>query len=162
MARKITIKEHETNEVIEQEIKRTQNGRYRLRLQAIYLVLQKHSSKTIQTQLMISKPTLFRWINWYNEKGIKGLKEVSKGGRSEGNPKWDDTMFTALFAKLDKMEEYWSVPKMQAWIVNTYNVTVPERTIHHRLKVNGYSYKSNRPNPYKGDPNLQATFKKVG
>ena len=45
MAKAITIKEHNTLEEIEREIKTTCDGRYRLRLQAIHLVMQKiHSA----------------------------------------------------------------------------------------------------------------------
>ena len=107
---------------------------------------------------MISRPALFKWVKWYNEKGLEGILKVSLGGRPEGNPKWDDSIFTALCAKLDLMEEFFSIPKMQAWIEDTYGVSIPERTIHYRLRVNGYTFKSSRPNPYKGDPDLQAAF----
>ena len=59
------------------------------------------------------------------------------------------------------MEEFYSVPKMQVWIKETYDATIPQNTIHNRLRDNGYTFKSSRPNPYKGDPNLQASFKKM-
>jgi transposase len=111
--------------------------------------------------LIISRPALFRWVKWYNEKGLERIRDVSSGGRPEGNPKWDNSIFDALFAKLDAMEEFFSVPKMQVWIEETYGKKIPERTIHDRLRVGGYSFKSSRPNPYKGDPNLQAQFKKT-
>lgn len=161
MAKLITIEKHNTLEELEQEIKTTRDGRYRLRLQTIHLVMQKLHSQEIRSQLMISNPSLFKWVKWYNEKGLEGIRKVSLGGRPEGNPKWDNSIFTALFAKLDLMEEFFSIPKMQTWIEETYGVNIPERTIHHRLKVNGYTFKSSRPNPYKGDPNLQAAFKKT-
>lgn len=161
MAKAITIKEHNTLEEIEREIKTTRDGRYRLRLQAIHLVMQRMHSAEIQSQLMISRPALFKWVKWYNEKGLDGILKVSLGGRPEGNPKWDDSIFTALCAKLDLMEEFFSIPKMKAWIEDTYKVSIPERTIHYRLRANGYTFKSSRPNPYKGDPDLQAAFKKT-
>jgi transposase len=110
---------------------------------------------------MITKETMFRWMKWYNAKGLQGIKEVSKGGRAEGNPKWDAAIFEKLFKKLDQMEEFYSVPKMQVWIEENHGVTIPEQTIHYRLKKGGYSFKSSRPNPYKGDPSLQAQFKKT-
>ncbi len=161
MAKNITIQKHQTLEEIESEIKSTHDGRYRLRLQAIYLAMQKMHSHQICSQLMISKQALFKWIKWYNEKELEGIKNVSKGGRDEGNPKWDASIFEALFAKLDLMQEYWSTPKMHVWIEETFKVRIPERTIQHRLKIGGYTFKSSRPNPYKGDPNLQAAFKKT-
>jgi len=161
MAKPITLNRQHTTEELDHEIRRTRDGRYRLRLQAIVLVMEGLNAQTITERLKIGRDTFFRWVKWYNEKGLDGIKEVSKGGRPDGNPKWDDAIFEALFAKLDVMEEFFSVPKMAAWIESEYGVNIPERTIHARLKVGGYSFKSSRPNPYKGDHDLQAGFKKT-
>lgn len=161
MAKLITIVRQHTEKELEHELKVTKDGRYRLRLHVILLVMQKCTSDQIRSKLLVSKPALFKWVRWYNEKGLEGIREVSKGGRKEGNPIWDDSIFQALFKKLDAMEEFWSSPKMSIWIEETYKVKIPERTIRSRLKSNNYSFKSSRPNPYKGDPNLQAAFKKT-
>jgi transposase len=157
----ITITPHHTQEELEQELKKTNDGRYRLRIHVILLAMQQYNSASIRKQLMVGRPTIFNWVRRYNQKGLKGIKEVYKTGRSEGNPKWDNSIFEALCAKLDLMEEFWSVPKMREWIKERYKVEIPERTIHYRLKMNGYTFKSSRPNPYKGDPALQAAFKKT-
>lgn len=161
MAKPITLQQHCTQVDLEREISKTRDGRYRLRLQAIVLVMRGLNSQQILSQLMICRNTLFRWIKWYNEKGLEGIRVVALGGRPEGNPLWDDTIFDALFKKLDLMEEFFSVPKMQSWIEEVYGVIIPENTIHNRLRVGGYTFKSSRPNPYKGDPLLQAAFKKT-
>jgi transposase len=161
MAKPITINKQHTEQELEKEIKHTRDGKYRLRIQVILQAMQKKSSIEIHKNLLVNKDTIFRWVRWYNEKGLQGIKEVSKGGRKEGNPIWDNNIFDALCDKLDLMEEYWSIPKMQSWIEENYGVKIPLSTIHHRLGVNGYSFKSSRPNPYKGDPNLQAAFKKT-
>lgn len=160
MPKKITLENHHSNEELEKEIKSTRDGRYRLRLQAILLIQQGVKTKIIIQQLQIGRETFFNWKRWYNERGLVGIKEVSKGGRAEGNPVWDNTIFEALYKKLDLMEEYWSVPKMQEWILKHYEVKIPDSTIEYRLKVNGYSFKSSRPNPYKGDKDKQDAFKK--
>lgn len=114
MAKAITIIKQHTKEELEKELKTTRDGRYRLRLQTLLLVHDKLSGAVIAKQLMIQRETVFKWVKWYNEKGLEGIKNVSSGGRPEGNPKWDDSIFEALFAKLDLMEEYFSVPKMQS------------------------------------------------
>jgi len=160
MKKCITIQPHHSKEELEQELKKTKDGRYRLRIHVILLAIAQYDSTQIRNQLMVSKPTIFKWVRWYNQKGLVGIRDIFNKGRSEGNPKWDNDIFDALFAKLDLMEEFWSVPKMREWIKECYHIEIPERTIHHRLKINGYTFKSSRPNPYKGDPNLQASFKK--
>jgi len=160
MPKTITLKKHHTNEELERELKFTKDGRYRLRIQAILLAQEGFKSHEIVKQLKIGKDTFFKWKRWYNERGLKGIKEVSKGGRAEGNPIWDKNIFEDLYRELDAMEEYWSIPKMQEWIIEKHNVKIPKSTIEHRLKVNGYSFKSSRPNPYKGDKEEQDEFKK--
>jgi len=161
MAKKITIKQDFSIGDIELEIKKTRDGRYRLRLQAVMLATQGLGSTLICKRLLINRKTLFVWIKLYNDKGLEGLRHISLGGRDKGCVKWDNEIFTALFNKLDAMEEFYSVPKMQVWIKETYDATIPQNTIHNRLRDNGYTFKSSRPNPYKGDPNLQASFKKM-
>lgn len=44
MAKAITINQQHTKEELEKELKRTKDGRYRLRLQVILLVLDKNES----------------------------------------------------------------------------------------------------------------------
>ena len=160
MPKTITLKKHHTNQELEHELKYTKDGRYRLRIQAILLAQEGLKSHEIAEQLKIGKDTFFNWKRWYNERGLIGIKEVSKGGRPEGNPIWDKNIFENLYRKVDAMEEYWSVPKMQEWIIENHDVKIPYSTIEHRLKVNGYSFKSSRPNPYKGDKEKQCSFKK--
>ncbi len=161
MAKTITLKTTISRDELQYQIKSTRDGRYRLRLQAVMLAMDGLGSLAIIKQLLIERKTLFRWIKLFNDKGIEGLKHICKGGRDKGCFKWDEEIFTALFTKLDNMEEFYSVPKMQSWIEDTYGITIPQNTIHNRLRANGYTFKSSRPNPYKGDPNLQASFKKT-
>ena len=162
MAKRITLHILHTEEDLLCEIKKTQDGRYRLRVQAILLMAQKRTVNEIVNQLLVGRDTVARWVKLYNCFGLDGLKHMSYGGKPKGEYyKWDCAIFKALFEKLDLMEEFFSVPKMQAWIEETHGVTIPQNTIHNRLKEAGYSFKSTRPNPYKGDPALQASFKKM-
>ena len=110
--------------------------------------------KTILEKMLISKNTYYDWIHRYNEGGCKALKKIKIPGRKEGNPKYDAKIFTDIFTALDKMDEYWSLPKIQKSIEIEHGIKVPLETIRARLKRAGYSYKSNRPSPYKGDAQL--------
>lgn len=160
MAKKRTFNKQHSEEELKKIIKTTTDGRYRLRVQVIFYILQNKSTEDIHKQLMVSTYSIFSWLKRYNEQGLEGLRSIKSGGRKEGNPIWDNSIFKALFEKLDQMQEYWSAPKMQVWIEKEFGVKIPERTIRYRLKKGGYSYKSSRPNPYKGDPKLQEEFKK--
>ena len=50
---------------------------------------------------------------------------------------------------------------MQKLVEEKHGVKIPCKTVRHRVKKAGYSYKSNRPSPYKGNKELQDEFKKT-
>jgi transposase len=156
----IQLKNHDTEDELLHEIRSTNNGRYQRRLRTILLAKRGISSKAIREELLISSATYSKWLKNYNEHGKDILKQHNSG-RKNGNPKYDDKIFKEVFEKLDLMEEYWSIPKMQKLVLELHNVQVPYETMRMRVKRAGYSYKSNRPSPYKGDKELQDNFKKV-
>ena len=157
---RLKIAEHNTIAEIEEEIKSTLPGRYRLRLQTILFTKQGVNPLEIQKILLISRHAYYTWVHKYNAKGIEELKQHNSG-RKEGNPKYDEKIFIELFEKLDSMQEYWSVLKMQKLVYELHGVHVPHETMRMRVKRAGYSYKSNRASPYKGDKELQEEFKKT-
>ena len=83
----------------------------------------------------------------------------NKGGRPEGNPKWDSALFEDLANVIDK-GGYWSIPKMQAWISEHHKKDIPEQTVWYRMNQLDYSYKGARPHPVQGDKDKQEVFKK--
>jgi transposase len=85
---------------------------------------------------------------------------MSKGGRPEGNPKWNTALFDNLVKEIDKGGRYWSIPLMVEWLKEHYKENVPENTVWYHLKRLNYSHKSARPHPYKGNKERQETFKK--
>jgi transposase len=157
---RIEITEHNTIDEIENEIKSVLPGRYRLRLQTIFLTKKGIHPSEIQKTLLVSKYAYYTWIHKYNNGGMQALKQHNSG-RKNGNPKYDDKIFVELFEKLDLMQEYWSIPKMQKLVLDLHKIEVPYETMRMRVKRAGYSYKSNRPSPYKGDKALQEEFKKT-
>ena len=158
---KITNHEKSVND-LEGLAKSTTNGRHKIRLTVIAHILRDPSirSKSLCRMFLIQKGTISKWLKKYNQGGIDELLDINLGGRPEGNPKWDKNIFQSLFDELDKQEEYWSVPKMQSWIEKHHDATIPLSTIEYHLKNSNYSYKSNRPSPYKGDRDAQGRFKK--
>ena len=155
----LKIKEHDSLDELEKAIKVEKYGRYRLRLQTILLAKKGVKSKDIKSNLMISSKAYCTWVHKYNNGGKEALKAMGSG-RVEGNPKWDKKIFEALFKKLDDMAEWWSVLKMQEWINEEYGDNIPTTTIEYHLHKNNYSWKSNRPSPYKGDEDQKEEFKK--
>ena len=149
----IQLKNHDTEDELLQEIRSTKNGRYQHRLRTILLAKRGISSKAIREELLISSATYSKWLKNYNEHGKEILKQHNSG-RKNGNPKCEDK----IFKEVDAMDEYWSIPKMQKLVLELHNIQVPDETMRMRIKRAGYSYKSNRPSPYKGDKELQDNF----
>jgi len=157
----IKIQEHNTEAELKREIRDTTDGRYQLRLNTILLAKKGMGSKLIQKEVLISPNTYYNWVHTYNEKGMEGLKNIKTTGRAEGNPGYEEKIFIEVFKELDEMNEYWSIAKMRKFVKDLHNEDVPEETMRMRVIRAGYSHKSNRPSPYKGDKDKQEAFKKT-
>jgi transposase len=157
----LKLENHNTIKELKQEWRKAIDGRYQLRLNTIILLKEGERSGKIQQKLLIGSDTYCRWIRSYNEGGMEALKNIKITGRKEGNPEYEDYIFEELFKELDSMQEYWSVVKMQKFVKDLHNIEVPNETMRMRVKRAGYSYKSNRPSPYKGDKVKQEAFKKT-
>ena len=150
---------HTLVELMDAKNKSSDEGQ-KLRLRAIINIKRGKRIKQVSEELLVSRRSVSKWQNIYNEKGIDGLVS-HKGGRPEGNPKWDTRIFDTLGETIRKTGGYWSIPTMQKWIRNEYHETIPEQTIwYHLVQILGFSYKSARPHPYRGDRELQESFKK--
>ena len=112
----------------------------------------------IVERLTVDAKSVTTWLQRYNEKGTPALLS-NKGGRPEGNPKWDTTIFTDLAKEIEK-GGYWSIPRMQEWLTTHKKKSVPEQTVWYRMDQLGYSYKSAKPSPIGGNKEKQADFKK--
>ena len=150
---------HTLAELIDAKNKSSDDGQ-KLRLRAIINIKKGKRIKQISEELLVSRRSISTWRHIYNERGIAGLVS-HRGGRPEGNPKWDAGIFDTLGDTITKTGGYWSLPTMQEWIRNEYHETIPQQTIwYHLVEILKFSYKSARPHPYKGDRALQEAFKK--
>lgn len=129
------------------------------RLNVIINIKRGKTRTHVATELSINKNTVTDIVKRYNNKGIKGLV-TNKGGRPEGNPKWEQKIFDSLVKEINKQDRYWSIPLMQKWLKEHTKQTVPYNTVWYHIKDLNYSYKSARPGPYLGNKEAQAEFKK--
>ena len=153
MKKHLLASRHTFTELIEAKNKSSDEGQ-KLRLRAIINIKKGKSIQQVSEELVVSRKSVSIWQDTYNEAGVEGLVS-NKGGRSEGNPKWDIEIWTALDKVVKTKGGYWSIPKMREWIEVTYQKTIPEQTIWYHLELLGFSYKSARPHPYKGNPERQ-------
>lgn len=149
---------HDTATELRKKLRTAHDEAFKNRVKAIILALEGKKRIEIVERLEVDAKSVTTWVHRYNAKGIDALVS-NKGGRPLGNPKWDDAPFDALIYEIDK-GGYWSIPRMQEWLKKHHNLTIPEQTVWYRIDKRGYSYKSARPHPVKGDRERQETFKK--
>ena len=144
---------------IKKEIRTTADERYKTKLRAILSFHRGNSQKQIEETMILSRRALHNWIVIYNASGMESLK-TNVGGRPKGSKKWDDAPFRHLARAINNHDQYWSIPLMIKWLEEHEKITVPQSTVWYRMLQIGYSHKSSRPFPYKGDPEKQEAFKK--
>lgn len=154
----ITVTAHDTPETLRQKLKQSSDEAYKTRLKAILLAQKGKKRYEIVDQLTVNPGSVTRWLKRYNETGSAGLIS-NKGGRPEGNPKWDTKIFDELATEIDK-GGYWSIPRMQEWLRERHEKEIPEQTVWYRMDKLHYSYKSARPHPMQGNKEQQDAFKK--
>ena len=159
MSKTIHITKRETIASLRKKIKESDDEMQKTRIRGIIRVKQGAKKKAVAEEFVVDRITVLNWVKAYNAGGTERLK-MSRGGRPEGNPKWDTALFDALIIHIDTHPGYWSIPKMRVWLKKKYEKEIPDGTIWYHLKQRKYSYKSGRPHPYKGNRKAQAAFKK--
>lgn len=154
----ITIKDHDTVEELREKLRKASDEAYKTRLKAILLAKKGKKRYEIVEQLTVDAKSVTTWLARYNKRGTPALLS-NKGGRPEGNPKWDAALFEVLAQEIDK-GGYWSIPKMQEWLRIHHQKDIPEQTVWYRMDKLDYSYKSARPHPAQGNTERQEAFKK--
>ena len=154
------LNKHSVKE-LKKALKITKDEGQKTRLKLIIAVKQGKSRKTIAEELHVHNDTISDNVRRYNKSGVNGLT-TNKGGRPEGNPKWDKEIFKDLTKEIDKQDKYWSIPIMVEWIKKHKDKNIPYNTVWYHMHGLEYTYKSARPHPYKGEKDKQESFKKGG
>lgn len=159
MAKKILLSPRDSIAQLERAIKQSDDEEQKTRIRVILAFKEGAKQKDVAKQFVIHRETVGIWVSTYNKGGVEALK-MSKGGRPKGNPKWNGKIFEALTRKIEKGGQYWSVPLMREWIRKRFEVEIPENTVWYRVRDLGFSHKSARPHPYRGDRKRQVAFKR--
>jgi transposase len=157
--KKIKLKNKHSIAELKTAIKKSDDEEQKTRLRVIIKTKKGLTRTAIAEEFTIDRTAIISWIKKYNEKGINGLI-MSKGGRPEGNHKWDEEIFKKLTKEIKKGNQCWSLPLMQDWIIRKEKEIIPITTIWYHVKKLNFTYKTLRPHPYLGDKEKQGEFKK--
>lgn len=158
MATRTTLRPRTSVKHLRQTLARSDDEAQKTRIRAIISIKEGDTHTEVAQRFCTGRDTIARWVQVYNEGGTSALK-MNKGGRPKGNHTWEQSLFTSLVKEVDK-GGYWSVPRMQEWLREHKQQEVPESTVWYHVTRLGYSHKSARPHPYKGDTKKQEVFKK--
>ena len=159
MARTIELLHTNTLEELRIALRESKDESQKTRLKVIISLRKGVTRINTGAKLLINTNTITEIVKRYNQKGLVGLR-INKGGRKEGNPKWNTEIFNELVKEIHKQDKYWSIPLMMQWIKEKYKQDIPEQTVWYHIDKRGYSYKSARPHPYLGNKEKQDAFKK--
>lgn len=158
MATSLSIVGRDSTQELRAFLARTRDEGHRKRIRAIIRIKEGELHGVVARALGASRTSVCDWITKYNKSGAAALA-TDKGGRPEGNPLWDTSVFEGLAKEIDT-GGYWSVPRMQRWISEHHRKDIPEQTVWYRMDKLGYSYKGARPHPAHGNKTKQDAFKK--
>lgn len=159
MATTIPLSRTDSLQDLRLAIKQSSNEAQKTRIRAIIKIKEGLTRTAVAEEFVVERGSIIDWINAYNAGGTKALV-FSKGGRPEGNPKWDTKIFDALIEHIEKTKQYWSIPRMVKWIKEQKSLEIPEITVWYHVTNLNYSYKSARPHPQLGNKEQQELFKK--
>lgn len=154
----IKLKAHDSVSDLKRAIKKSVDADQKNRIRAIINIKEGATKTATAKRFVVSRTSVISWVVAYNEGGVPALV-MSKGGRSEGNPKWDTSIFNDMTKEIDK-GGYWSIPRMQEWLIENKKKDIPEQTVWYRMNQLDYSYKGARPHPAQGNKEKQDNFKK--
>ncbi len=158
MGKTFAIAERDSLARLRKAVKASDDEAQKSRIRAVIGLKEGKTRTAVAASSAISRTSLVSWVALYNQGGTEALK-LGKGGRPEGNPKWDAAPFKALAKEVDK-GGYWSIPRMQEWLAKNKKIDVPQQTVWYRACKMHYSHESARPHPTEAKREAQDAFKK--
>lgn len=154
----IKLKTRDGASDLKRAVKKSVDADQKNRIRAIINIKEEAAKTATAKRFVVSRASVISWVAAYNEGGVPALA-MSKGGRSEGNPKWDISIFNDMTKEIDK-DGHWPIPRMREWLIKNKKKTIPEQTVWRRMNQLDYSCKGAGPHPAQGNKDKQEVFKK--
>lgn len=136
------------------------DGAFFKRLQAIDLLLHGFPRQFVLAAARVTRKTLTRWINSWNEGGIDALATKPKSGRPPAIP---EEAFDEVRPHFDPAHdsgfEMWTAKMAHGFLVDELKVQCGYSTVAHTLHRKNYAVKTPRPWPVKQDEKARANFR---
>jgi len=160
----MTVKDHDSVKQLFQLSKSIKDTRWALRVQAVAMAKQGHSSAKIACFTGHCQRGVQRWVGRYNRQGVDGLKDLPRAGRPA---KLSPQQTEQLRARLDRG----AMPSdhtaglhgrdVQRILQEEQGVLYSLNGVYQLLHRLGYSWLMPRPRHEQADPKAQEAFKKA-
>lgn len=142
--------------------RREKDGRVSSRIFALANVLDGMSRDAAARQAGMTRQTLRDWVHRYNNEGIAGLKDRTKGHPKRLLTPEQEEQFKEIVAKgPEKPLVRWRCVDLQEQIKARFGVECHERSVGKLLRRLGFVRLSVRPQHPESDPQAQEDFKKT-
>jgi transposase len=104
----------------------------RQRLKALLLLKSNkvNTRSEVADKLEVHRHAVARWLNAYEQGGIKQLITIHKNGRKSGQRTIPKNAYDALKAKLESKEGFGTYYEIQDWLKKKHKVDIKYPTLH--------------------------------
>ena len=140
MAGKTSIQVKESQQELEQRLRKTQSSREKERLQVLYWLRQKNAPSIVAIAKALGKNrgTVQTWLSRYRKQGIDSMLEIpmSRGG-ARVIPQWAEKALAKRL--LESNNGFSSYGAVQQWLLETLGIEAEYHTVYqmtrYRLKA---------------------------
>lgn len=161
MSRVVKLEISETQEELQELLRKQKTGSGKERVQALYL-LKTRQVETVQHLAVVlgrGRITVQRWLKLYREAGLSNLLSEKK---SSGRPKKIPLDVRSLIKKeLSEPEGFKSYEEVRTWLLAEFGIQASYKVVHEvvRYKLKA-KLKAPRPRSLKQDKGAEENFKK--
>lgn len=165
MKKLVLADEKRSRRLIRAEIRRSEDARYDHRLHGVLMVGQGMSCTEVARWFGENPTTVERWVHRFNASGLDGLREGEHTGRPA---RLTEEQWRALEADLRASprdlgygQNLWDGKMLAHHLAKVYQVQLGVRQCQRIFGKMGFRLRKPRPVIAKGDPELQAAYKKT-
>ena len=146
--RKNIPKISESPSQLKELIKKQRDFNRRNRLKALYLLKteQAKNRREAANKLEVAKETVGRWIDDYEQGGVKQMLYIKKSGRKPGQRTIPEDVCDSLKNKLRNTKGFGTYGEIQEWLKRKHKVKIKYPTLH-RIVYYEFKAKPKVPRP---------------
>lgn len=161
--KEVTFVDEATRARAEKEIQNLPYGIQAFRLTAIIAIGKGKTFSETSEFFDVHVQTLYRWVRNYKARGLDGLKDRPSGHRPKKLNPDQEIIVQKWLADQQNAEGrtiHWTVGLLRLHILEQFGVSISQTRMWTWMRAWKFTLKVPRPKHQKGDPLLQAEFKK--